>query len=161
MVTGTCHPPLPPKARGITLVELMVSLAVLAVIASLAAPSMKRLVQAQRLRTASYDMVGDLILARSEALKRGAQVRIVPSANGWAGGWIVQTVADSTLIGKRNPLGGGISVDPAPADITLDSNGRVVAASTVRFGLNSDSGAARCILLDPSGRPRSSTTSCP
>lgn len=148
------------RLLGFTLIELVVVMAVLGLLASLSAPAMQRLVTAQRLRAAGYDLVADLTLARSEALKRGAQVRLSPSASGWLGGWTVQTVSDANVLSQRNALGSGIALSTAPVSVTFDINGRVEASDVVRFGFADSYGRARCILLDPSGRPRSNTTAC-
>lgn len=148
---------------GFTLIELMVTVAVLAVVVSLAAPSFRSILEAQRMRAAAFDLMGDLTLARSEALKRGqiaAPITLAPVSGNWSSGWTV--MAGSEVISTKNPVGTGMTIT-GPTMVVFDRNGRVSSTATVaRFAL-ADSSATRkrCISLDPSGRPKSSTTACP
>lgn len=148
--------------QGFTLVELMVSLAVLGVLMSVSAPAMRPLVASVQIRTVGFDLIGDLTLARSEALKRGAQVVVSPSAAGWAGGWTVNVGGNTDILSQRNRLGLAVSVNPAPSSITFDASGRVANASTtVRIGLADTYAHRRCVSIDPTGRPKSMSFACP
>ncbi|EKD98878.1 MAG: Type IV pilus transmembrane protein FimT [uncultured bacterium] len=150
------------NALGFTLIELMVTVAVLAVVVSLAAPSFRSILEAQRMRAAAFDLMGDLTLARSEALKRGqiaTPITLTPASGNWAAGWSV--MAGTDVVSTRNPVGSGVTIT-GPTTVVFDRNGRVSSTTTVaRFAL-ADSSATRkrCISLDPSGRPKSSTTGC-
>ena len=79
-----------PRQRGLTLVEFIITLLVAGVLLGVAVPGFQKLISAQRLRAASFNLVSDLVLARSEAVKRRVAVQLVPSASGWEGGWTVQ-----------------------------------------------------------------------
>lgn len=154
-----CHPPR--RRAGFTLVELMVTVSIAAVLAAIAAPSFQQLIAGQRMRSASMDMVSDLVLARSEALKRGATVEVMPAVGGWVGGWTVRLQNLSTL-SERSTVGRGILVSSTATSVSFDMNGRVVNDATVRFALEEVGGTRkRCVSLDPSGRPRSTTSECP
>ena len=69
-------------SRGFTLVELMVTVAVFAIVAAMAAPAMQAMVTASRLNGASEELVTALQLARSEAIRRNARVMVCSSADG-------------------------------------------------------------------------------
>ena len=151
------HPPR--GAAGFTLLELLTTVSVLALLLAIAAPSMTKLVSGGRIRAASTDLISDLLLARSAAVNGPTEVKVRPSASGWTGGWTVQNAAGTVQYAKRSALGSGVAVVTAPDMITFGADGRVVAAGTVRIGL-SDGSRYRCISLDPSGLPKSTTTEC-
>jgi len=76
------------QRRGFTLLELMIGLAVLAVLATLAVPSMGSALQRQRLRAAAEHLAADLNEARFEATRRGQILHVLPrSGPAWC--WAV------------------------------------------------------------------------
>lgn len=81
------------RGNGFSLIELMVVVAMVAILAGLAAPSFTVLLRNNRLAAASSALQVSLSLARSEAVKRGADARVTVAANGtagsWANGWTV------------------------------------------------------------------------
>jgi type IV fimbrial biogenesis protein FimT len=171
----------PSGAHGFTLIEVMIALAVLAILVSIAVPAYSTMLVNHRLAAQANGLLTALHLARSEAIKRNGRVvvcRAVAGADacgasgGWQGGWIVfadannnaALDADETLIRREPPLLGGY---------TLAGNGPVAAyASYTPMGLAkltsgafqagtwtlcppvADSGEARQIVLSITGRPR-------
>lgn len=147
---------------GFTLIELVVTVAILAILASLAAPSFREILTAQRVRSTAYGIVSDLTLARSEALKRGADVTLTPAiSTNWASGWNVKVVSTTEVLSAQGGVGTGVVFTTSPASVTFDRNGRINSATIVRFQLSDASARKRCISLDPSGRPKSVSTECP
>ena len=76
----------PMRERGLTLIELMVVVAVAAVILLLAAPSFRDLILMQRLRAVNAQLVADVAFARSEAISRGSFVQVRFQSTGGASG---------------------------------------------------------------------------
>ncbi|HAL40330.1 MAG TPA: hypothetical protein DCP03_20420 [Polaromonas sp.] len=76
------------RANGFSLIELMVVVAMVAILAGLAAPSFTKLLRNNRLAAASSALQVSLSLARSEAVKRGSDARVTVAANGTAGSWL-------------------------------------------------------------------------
>lgn len=90
--------------KGFTLIELAMTLAVLAVTVTLVTPSMQQLLHGNRLRTEASRLLDALGLARSEAIMRSTRVALCPLATPgamagdcsgrFADGWIVFSDAD-------------------------------------------------------------------
>ena len=82
-------------SKGFTLAELVVSLSILAITLAIAAPSFGNLVKSNRATALVNDLLTDLQLARSEAIKLNQTVTLCKSSdklgcNGdWSDGWIV------------------------------------------------------------------------
>lgn len=86
------------RQHGFTLVEIMVTIALLAIITSLAAPSWTQIRVRNALRAATNDFTSSLYLARAEAVRLNTRVTICPSDDGanctntaFTEGWIVKT----------------------------------------------------------------------
>ena len=74
-------------ARGFTLVEVIMAITILAILLVIAVPSMTALVRDQRVKAATFDVFSAFAFARSEAIKRNANVVITPNAIDWGSGW--------------------------------------------------------------------------
>lgn len=122
------------RESGFSIVELVVTLAVAAILLAIATPSLGAFFRTNRLAASTNDVVLSLQLARAEAARRGRAVSLCRSSDGstctagaaWAGGWIVfqdanaagtpaPTSADSELIRVFQPLDEGLTLT-APAD---------------------------------------------
>lgn len=83
------------KVRGFTLVELMITIALLAIILSLAVPNMGFFVKKRALRSTFDELRLSLAYARSEAVKQGKNIYVLPATGGWALGWCVTESSSS------------------------------------------------------------------
>lgn len=85
----------------------MVVVAIVAVLAGLAAPSFSGLMQRNRLSAASSALQVSLNLARSEAVKRGADSRVTVASNTaagvWTNGWTIFLDGTSNANGGLGP----------------------------------------------------------
>lgn len=150
-----------PGPPGFTTFEVLFVMAVLAVIAAIAAPGMRGFMLSQRVQALSNDLTTDLMLARSEALKRSATAQLAPRQAGLESGWTVS--AGNTVLGWRGETGGVEIVDAPPA-IMFNSNGRVSEPTTrLRMTVRADAGQSdvqRCVEVDLSGRVRNQPGAC-
>jgi type IV fimbrial biogenesis protein FimT len=151
--------PSPAAARGFTLTEAMLTLAVLAILIGLATPSFREIFLTQRVKIASFDLFSGLVLARSEAITRNTTVTIVPSGGNWSEGW---TISDSSgaVVERQDRMAQVIIV--GPDRVTYNRAGRVTTGRT-SISLMANGGRtahARCISIDLSGRPVQKQESC-
>jgi type IV fimbrial biogenesis protein FimT len=150
---------------GFTLAEMMVVLVIVAILAAVAMPNLSSALANQRLRAAATDLVSAILLARSEAITRGVQVRVAPLAVGdWKSGWRVVATATGEQVEKTEALGHWVEVSLAPETISYERNGRLSVAGSTRVEFRDSAGAAgvasRCVTIDPSGMPRLVASSC-
>ncbi|MBI3774643.1 MAG: GspH/FimT family pseudopilin, partial [Gammaproteobacteria bacterium] len=85
--------------HGLTLIEIMVTLAVVAVTLSIGVPSFQGMASSNRMSSAANNLIGALNVARSEAIKRGARVKVIVTTASGITSWKVQLSSDSTDVG--------------------------------------------------------------
>jgi len=130
------------REHGFTLLELLVTIAVAAVLLGIAIPSYRGVVQRNAMAATVNDLVGDLQYARSQAVTRGQPVHLCKSADNatcaikgsWSQGWLVYTPdpgsATSTPAGNRlrvhGALDGQVAINGTnntAAEVVFDANG--------------------------------------
>lgn len=117
------------RQTGVTILELLVVLAIIALLLTTALPAMSALTQTAGLAGSSNELLASLHLARSEAIKRGQRTVLCISADGhacargggWQQGWLVFHDANNNA--ARDDGETLIQVRPAlPAGIRLTGN---------------------------------------
>ena len=163
------------KTPGFTLLELMVTLAVIAIAFAIGVPSMNTFIQNDRLVTQINTLVGHLAYARSEAVKRNQQVAVCVSSDAatctggtnWENGWIVYIDANGNdsfeageeVLRAQQLLEGSNTLRPTTigTQVTYDYRGFVDNTSVGSFSLCDSRGDAygKAISISTTGRVRS------
>lgn len=141
-----------PAARGFTLVEVMFTLVILGILTAFALPEMSKFVRDQRVKAATQDVFATLLYARSEAIKRAADINVNPTTSDWAGGWSVK--ASGTDLKVQESIGGVAITGPASGALVFRRDGRLSGTVPVFvvYSAANTSVTARCVRIDPSGR---------
>jgi type IV fimbrial biogenesis protein FimT len=157
----TSRPPFTAQ-RGFTLIEAIIVMSIMAILAGVSTSSFVWLNQTTQIRGAAFDLVADLDFARSEAVKRNANVIVAPVAGAWGNGWTV--TAGGNVIRQRAALGGQISFAAAPGTLTFDGGGRASLVTVGNFQLCPPTGGGalngRTVRVDASGLSRSTKSVC-
>ncbi|MCQ4309776.1 GspH/FimT family pseudopilin [Pseudomonas stutzeri] len=155
--------------RGFTLIELMVTIAVLAIVIVIAAPSFTSVLQSNRTTALHHEILGALQLARSEAVKRRTEVIVCRSddredcANGadWTVGWIVKDVTSDDVVKVWDSVTGMALTGPITGAV-FRSNGMANAVTNFTTTTSScTSGAKYTIEISRSGNATAAKTGCP
>lgn len=150
------------KDSGFTLIELMMVIAILAVLIMVGVPSFRDLTAQGRLRSASSELLSSFFLARSEAIKRNCEVNVKPAAGGWSSGWTVETTAtclNSGVVMENHDSISQITITPdfGTGAATYQATGRLKnVANSISLVLSSTtttSVPARCLVTASTGQP--------
>jgi type IV fimbrial biogenesis protein FimT len=84
--------------KGFTLIELMVTLSIAAILMMIAVPSLETYRRNSELTSATNTLLAAINAARGEAMKRGMRAMVVPigNDNNWNAGWVVFVDSDGT-----------------------------------------------------------------
>lgn len=115
------------RNAGFSLVELMVTVAVIAILAAVATPSLVSVVNNNRLAAQSNEMVASLQIARSEAVRMNAQVSVCRSTNGTscaaAGPWTRWIVISGTQVLRDSSVRAPVQITSGAATVTFRPDG--------------------------------------
>lgn len=97
------------RQLGLTLIEFMIAITVLAILMTIAAPSFAQFLQNSRFSATANDFLLAMRTARSEAIKRKSPVRVesTNASTDWSGGWQITAVANGQQIFMHEQLARG------------------------------------------------------
>lgn len=152
--------------RGFTLIEMVVTILIVGILATISAPSFSDFIAAQRVKGASTDLVSDLLAARNEAINRGIAVAVGPiDPASWNTGWKIYFGA--TTIKQRDISSGSITLAKtagSPNEVVFFPNGRSSNASTFMMELTpvvgNVSSNKRCVTVDSASGIKTLKAAC-
>lgn len=165
------------RQHGFTMIELMVAIAILAILISLAVPSFQNIIRTNQIAAQTNSLVTSLALARSEASKRGIRVSLCArtgtgcsGGTDWGAGWLViedrdgdgdLDAGDATL--QTSPIPPqGMTITGDNPSVTFEANGENFTARVITVSKNGCStNQMREINITTSGRTRLVKKDCP
>ncbi|MCW5654106.1 GspH/FimT family pseudopilin [Hydrogenophaga sp.] len=139
----TCSPGHRSTAQaGFTLIELMVGVAIMAIILAFGVPSFQSAIASNRLTGTTNDLVSAMALARTEAIRRGTRVTLCKSANAtqctnagqWTQGWIVFVDTTRSSTDASVDTGETILASQAASPPNIALKGTADVANFISFG---------------------------
>lgn len=169
------------RANGFTLIELLIAITIAGTLMAIGAPGIKSLLNSQKMKSATFDLVTTAMLARSEAIKwsgaSSSSISIVAPSNNFSNGWCI-VFTSSTACSTTAPGDGVMQIikptsgvtyayQGTAAPIIFTRTGRLSGGVAVTLLVTDDDGAAtpRCVTFDTNGNARvrvmaAGTTSC-
>jgi type IV fimbrial biogenesis protein FimT len=130
------------SSQGFTLIEMMMAIAVMAIVLAAGMPSFGNAFLGNRLAAHANSLVASVALARSEAIKRNTTVTLCASANGsscsssggWEQGWIVKEAAPgSAVLQRQQAIASGMKITQSggTAELSFHSSGLSAGFATL------------------------------
>ncbi|MHB8473215.1 MAG: GspH/FimT family pseudopilin [Gammaproteobacteria bacterium] len=164
---------------GFTLIELVVTISVAAILMALAVPSFRSTIQNNRVTGQANEFITSLTMARSEAVKRGRNAYVCISSDGatckgtnWAVGWLIWVsgntagtwdATETTLrVHEALPTGSTLTEAGGAASVQFNPDGSAGAAVTFTLSAAGCTGnQRRTISVSATGQPSVATLACP
>ncbi len=141
--------------RGFTILELMVTVVIAAILLSIAIPSFTNLIRRNQITTYANEFGSAVNLARSEAIKRGTSIAITSNAGtDWTQGWSLTVVSTGELLRTAPALSGDNTFTSGVNNtITFNSRGSTNLGAEETWSLcNANVTAGRRIRIAVTGR---------
>ncbi|MEO8673380.1 MAG: GspH/FimT family pseudopilin [Tahibacter sp.] len=118
-------------ARGFTMIELMITIAIAGIMLALAMPDFREFSVRNQVTQSTNELIVDLNLARAEAVKRGVRTRL-EQVGSWTSGWKVTadtgndgTFATTLKEHTAMPVGYGVKGTAAASPIEFGPSGTI------------------------------------
>lgn len=171
--TARCRAPT--ANRGLSLIEVLIVMAIAAILLGIGVPNMQTFILNNRLASATHEFFTALQFARSEAVRRGEQITLVHNgaagSGNWGAGWTmcVDSNRDNACAGEETLRAGAPLQPPLTLYgnanfanfVAFDASGRLTTAGGGAFvichGANlveDGRSRSRAVLVNGAGRVR-------
>lgn len=151
-LAGPAGPPRE-RARGFTMTEMVVAVAIAAILATLAVPAFNGIIASQRAQVTASDLYVALAKTRSYALALNNNVTLQPNGGNWQNGWQILDVNNNVLDNHGAETAVAIGTQAA---VTFTASGRLPAGTAAPvFAISTTSGSTyyQCVSVTLTGRP--------
>lgn len=163
------------RSGGFTLIELIIVMAIIAILYLVATPNYDSVINNSRVDTAVMGLATNLALARSEAIKQGATMRMCIGSSGdaascivegdetglelWSGGWRVVDVEGAKVISRTEGISSAVRVAYSCGKLVIYDQGGGRASSgngecVFTIGIDGDASTNKTLGIVRSGRVR-------
>ena len=132
------------RNRGFGLIELVVAIAIVAILTATALPSFREMSRRMTVTGTNNDLVGALATARAEAAKRGAWVAVIGPGANWSTGWIVEADAATPPNAPNRTFGDA-------TDVVVSRYAAVGSGYSVKTKITNGNGGDTRIVFGPAG----------
>lgn len=142
----------PRRHAGFTLIEMMITIGIFAVLIGLAVPSFNDSIRNNRVQTAANSLAVSVASARAEALRRSRQVSVCPSADGivcgndWGQGWMVYIEKPGVALGGNPDVESVLQVEAAKSSLQIN---QAAGNKWIRFSPRGMSAAPVSVSVSP------------
>lgn len=162
------------KITGFTLMELLITISIMAILTAIAIPSFQSLMTQMRMDSEIHSLITDLSFGRSEAIKQGVVINVCPSTGqtcnsgtplNWSSGWIV---LNTTMAQPLRFTAGITHGDTMTSNMVSGASPTFSPVGYTQFSgfitlhdSNDDQSLRRCIQFNPGSWTLLTGASCP
>jgi len=143
---------------GFSLVELLLAITIGGIVMALALPAYQDMVQNNCMTANTNTLVANLQLARSEATKRGQNIRVIAEGGSWSVGWTIQDPSN-VVIRDVDLTCGATTITETGGDTTLvyKSTGFIDSPATFNICDSRTAETGRQVTINTVGRPNTNS----